>query len=121
MKEKYLYHYGIKGMKWGVRRKKTKLEKEKRALMNDAKSLTVKAKSGTHLLVTGQYMQKRGGRAYMAHHLVDEFGKVKLSYINGVDGHRYLAAGKKYIKDNVNLNEYFRNAQDMNIEYNVYK
>ena len=115
-----IYHYGVKGMKWGVRRKRAKLEKEKRALIDDAKSIHVKAKPGSHLMVTGRYMQKRGSRAYTAHHIVDEFGKVKMSYINGVEGARYIAAGKKYIEDNINLNTYFKNVKDMSIEYGVY-
>lgn len=157
-----LYHYGVKGQKWGVRRyqdydgrlkrghekrygewppkerktglgtkikskhkqwlndrmnKKKTVEKE--AMIADAKTVTAKAPAGETMVVPGRYDQKRNGYIQPAYHLVDDMGKVKLSYINGVDGHRAIAAGKDYI-DSIDLTKHFRNIDQINFEYDIY-
>lgn len=108
-----LYHHGVKGMKWGVRR-------ERRKLIEDASKVTAKADPGTTRMVSGKYVSKRGGRAYVASHIVDEYGKVKLSYIRGAQGDHYIAAGKDYVDKHIDLKRYFKNTKNINIEYDVY-
>ena len=120
MSDIYLQHHGVKGMKWGVRRKQKTQAREKQALIDDSKKVTAKAPFGKHMMVTGKYHQKMNGKAYVSHHIVDEFGKVKMSYINGKYGDLYIATGKKYIDENINLKDYFRRTKNLNIEYDVY-
>lgn len=129
-----LFHSGVKGMKWGVRkdrapggmlkraRQKAKnriADRERKALVEDAKNVKYKAPTGTHALVVGKYSQKRAGMIYPAHHLVNDQGKVKMSYIKGADGNRSVAAGRDYMSK-VDLNQYFRNTSNLNIEYDIY-
>lgn len=129
-----LYHHGVKGQKWGVRKEDKKdgwiqrrrlkmkqriADEERRALVADSKNVTAKAAPGKHIGVYGHYNQKRGGYTYMAYHIVNDHGEVKLSYIRGKDGDRYIAAGKDYISK-IDLNQFFSNTKGMNIEYDVY-
>lgn len=116
-----LKHYGVLGMRWGQRREKLK-EKEKEALIKDGKSIKkIKAAPGQTTSVYGKYRQRRNGMLYIASHIVDEYGKVKLSYFSGKYGEYYVGAGKKYIDEHINLNDYFYNTKDINIEYDVYE
>lgn len=71
------------------------------------------------MMVTGKYDQKRNGYVYTTSHLVNDLGEVKMSYINGKDGHRCIAAGKDYISK-IDLKEFFRTTEGIQFEYDVY-
>lgn len=123
-----LYHHGVKGMKWGVRKKiqernqkirKRRLDKETQKLVADSKTVTAKAEPGKTRMVSGKYMQKRNGVGYMAKHIVDEHGNVKLSYIDGVEGRHFVTTGKAYV-NKMNLNQYFHKTSGI-YEYDIYK
>ena len=110
-------HYGVLGMRWGHR----KAAKEREALIKDAKSIKDKAAPGQTKMVMGKYRQRRFGRLYFAHHIVDEYGKVKLSYLSGNHGEHYVAAGKEYVDKYINLKDHFYNTKNLNVEYDVYE
>lgn len=138
MDDQELTHYGVKGMKWGVRKKnrsyspsyhgypswykKRVAKKERQALIDDSKNIHRRAEPGKHLMVPGKYSQSSWGRYYPAMHIVNDAGKVKFSYILGRDGARAIAAGKEYMSK-VNLKQFFRGINpktDIDIEYDVY-
>lgn len=96
------------------------LRNKKNAIVKDAKKVQAKASPGEHRAVYGKYREKRGGYTYLATHIVDELGNVKLSYFRGADGDRYLAAGKDYVNKHLNLDDFFYNTKNLNIEYDVY-
>ena len=130
-----LTHHGVKGMKWGVRKaysnafkkakakaKKKEHDKIKTQLVADAHLVTAKAPRGKHLSVTGRYSQSRNGQAYVASHIVDDRGNVKMSSLRGKFGDVHIAAAKSYIDKNINLREHFNTPpSSREIEYDVYK
>lgn len=130
-----LTHYGVKGMRWGIRKaynnaftkakakaRQKEHDKIKTQLVADSRSVTAKAPRGKHLSVTGRYGQTRNGKAYVASHIVDDRGNVKMSYLRGKHGDVYIATAKSYIDKNLNLKEHFRTPpSSREIEYDVYK
>jgi len=128
-----LYHYGRKGMKWyqniftkqrekNEARQRQRAEAEKYALIADSKNVTAKAQKGSTIMVPGKYGYTDTGRLYHpAYHVVDEYGDVKMSYINGVAGQRAVAAGKEYMDKHIDLSKHFYNPKDIDVEYGVYK
>lgn len=130
-----LYHYGVPGMKWGVHKLRDRRdriiskgrEREKQALINDAKRVEANYKNrpapGTTQSVIGKYEVKKNNRLYIASHIVDDKGKVKLSYLSGKYGEQCIAAGKEYMDKNIDLKQHYRNVKAMKkyIEYDVYK
>ena len=132
----YLMHYGVKGMKWGVRKrigqavknrkerlKKDYLEKERKLLIDDAKSVTAKAHPGQKTMqVVSNAPRKRTDPKGVVSHIVDEHGNVKLSAIRGMYGNHFVAAGKKYVNKNNLITKYYRTGGYKNIiEYDVYR
>ena len=146
-----LIHYGVKGMKWGIRKKREKssddrkidsslkvdkkdvhgsrylelvynkmLKIERKKLIADSKKITKKAPPGGYIDVYGRYSIKdMNGRWVTARHIVDDKGKVKMSFINGVYGYRWLAASKNDISK-IDLNRFFKQVIPERIEYDVY-
>lgn len=125
-----LKHYGRMGMKWGqhifgkvnehqkkIRRRR--LDKETQMLVNDSKTVTAKAEPGKTKMVYGKYRTKVGNGIQLASHIVDEYGDVKLSYIRGVEGDHYVAAGKNIVSK-MNLNQYFYSLKGT-WDYDIYK
>lgn len=98
------------------RQQKKLSAQEGQALMTDADAVTAKAPAGRHMMVTSSHLMI-GNQT--AHHLVDDQGNVRMSYIRGLSGDRYLASGKDYI-DKLDLKQYFIDTNDMNIEYDIY-
>lgn len=99
--------------------KRRKLDEETRKLVEDSKSVRVKAEPGMTRSVVGGYTRKEGNRIYASHHVVDEYGNVKLSYINGVEGHHYVSAGKDAV-NKMDLTQHF-NSLDGIWDYDVYE
>ena len=123
-----LYHFGVKGMKWGVHKKLQEISsnREKKKIIKDAKRVEARANkidSNRMRAIMGyRPIYKQGGIGYFAYHIVDKNGKVKLSALSA-DGHnRTIAAGKKYVEQNINLRDFFKKTSLVleNIDYDVY-
>lgn len=123
-----LYHFGVKGMKWGVRKKLQEVasNREKKKITEDAKRVEARAKKSNsnsmRYAIGVRPIYKTAGVGYYANHIIDKNGKVKLSTISVGSHNRTLASGKKYVEQNIKLSDFFREPSRVlnNIEYDVY-
>lgn len=110
-----LYHHGIKGQKWGVRRYQnrdgTLTEEGKRQLRKAAKEAQTKKASYTDLPKRHPFQRNRD----FVQHFFDEYGNVQLSYLYGKN--TAIARGKEWCDKN--LHKYFRHPSAIKISYDL--
>lgn len=115
--------YGKKAAKYNKKADKYQrnidkdVAKEKQTLIEAANRVTAKASKGTTQGVSNVVGKKKLTAAY---HIVDDAGKVKLSYMMGEYGAVTIAAGKDYVDKHIDLTKHFRDISNLNIEYDIY-
>jgi hypothetical protein len=134
MKDDYIIHWGIKGQRWGRRRFQNEdgslTAAGKKRYGNDVGIASDRERTMPTGSTGGLYNKPRLPKYAMVDgppakpktlkNIVDEFGKVKMSYFRGKDGDRYIAAGKDYVEKHINIDDYFYKTKNLNIEYGVY-
>lgn len=128
MKTDYLKHYGVKGMKWGVRRWQnndgtltdygiSRLRESAKAFEKDNKSRTKDRKFTDNSFIEflpRRYVFER--KETMVGHIVDKYGKVQMSYITNTGNYTAaVARGKKWCDEH--LKEYFHHPDWIKITY----
>lgn len=111
-----LYHYGVKGMKWGVRRAEKKYAKRIKKIQKAAKNAARSQATADSIKVQGKAVADRYTRAGQS-----DYGKSRNRYKSGksIRGglyefskrYNYEAAGAARLKTNVDRDDFERGAK----------